>query len=217
MGAALPIIGGVLGVVNAIQGFRAQQAQLAAINQAQQIQQGQSQELANLQAALADPNNPLRRGLRAEAEANIGQSVSTAQGELVSDLASRGLRSPLTLAGPLGALAQRGISAIGDLERRLVNDYFAKRLSLATPGGALIQTGTGIGNVFGGIAGEAGGAVGSLLSLIARLRGGGAGGGFDVNNPWAWLTGQSAALNPALAFGTSPGGGAGGINRPLLI
>lgn len=167
--AALPVIGGVLGMINAIQGIRAQQQQMTALQGATNIQSEQAAELRALQAALADPANPLRRSLRGEAEANIGRTVGTASGDIISRLAASGFRDPRTIAGTLGAIGERGVSATGDLERQLIQDYFAKRMSLATPGGTLIGTGIGLGREFGGIATGAGGAVGDLLTLLYKL------------------------------------------------
>lgn len=169
LAAALPVIGGVLGVINAIQGIRSQNAMMSSLQGATNIQQAQSAELSALQAALADPNNPLRRGLRGEAEANIGRTVGTASGDIVSRLAASGFRDPRTIAGSLGALAERGVTATGDLERQLIQDFFAKRMQLATPGGTLIQTGGQLGGIYGGLASSAGQATGGLLELLYRL------------------------------------------------
>jgi len=169
LAAALPVIGGVLGVINAIQGIRAQQAQMGALSGATDIQRKQAAELEELQAALRDPANPLRRGLRAEAEVNIGRTVGTAQGDIISRLAASGFRDPRTIAGSLGAIGQAGVSASGSLERQLIQDYFAKRIGLAAPGGTLIGTGAGLGREYGGIATGAGGAVGDLLALLYKL------------------------------------------------
>lgn len=167
--AALPVIGGVLGVINAIQGIRAQQAQMTALQGATNIQQAESAELTALRAALSDPANPLRRGLRGEAEANIGRTVGAASGDVISRLAASGFRDPRTIAGTLGAIGERGVSASGDLERQIIQDYFSKRMSLATPGGTLIGTGIGLGGQYGGLATGAGGAVGNLLTLLYKL------------------------------------------------
>lgn len=169
MPQVLPWITGGLGILNAVQGIQAGQRQERGLQIAERGSEEQRLELGRLMAILSDPNNAARMALRSQGEAGIARAVSGRSNEAVSRLASMGWRSPDTLAGPLSNIAASGVTAQGDLERQLINDFLAKRMALVSPG-LPITGGLGVGEVAGRTATGAGEALGQLLAILTRQK-----------------------------------------------
>lgn len=169
MPQALPYIGGALGLVNAYTGIQATQQQGRALTTAERGTEQQQLELAKLMAILSDPNNAARLALRAQGEAGIARAVAGRSNEAVSRLASMGWKSPETLEGSLRGIASAGVTAQGDLERQLINDFLAKRMALVSPG-LSITGGIGVADVAGRTATGAGEALGNLLAILTRQK-----------------------------------------------
>jgi hypothetical protein len=179
MAAALPVIGGLLGVANAVMGLRSQQMQQQAMARAQGLTEEQARELSTLRAILSDPNHPIRAILRAQAEQGIGQQVSTGIGDLTSRLASMGFRSPASLAAPVSNILGRGVAARGELERSLITDFIQRRMQLAGLPNQALGGSLDIAGLAGQQAYGAGQALGSLLEAFRQ-------GGFTYTSfqPW---------------------------------